>query len=130
MAGVVQTDDDKEGRSDQHVYPAMENGVEEYLRVFIEGNIVWIEEDVPLAGTEAFFHHKEDQPDDDNDHGGSVAVLDGGAQHEGERTDKEGGYHSLQGEVHRGNGHDGEIREQCKDQRDDEADDIRDQEPE
>lgn len=60
MAGVVQTDDDKEGRSDQHVYLAMENGVEEYLRVFIEGNIVWIEEDVPLAGTEAFFHHKED----------------------------------------------------------------------
>ena len=60
MAGVVQTDDDKEGRSDQHVYLAMENGGEEYLRVFIQRNIVRVQENVPLAGTEAFFHHKED----------------------------------------------------------------------
>ena len=50
VAGVVQSDDDKEGRGDQHVYPAMENGVEEYLRVLVNGNIIRVEEDVPHQG--------------------------------------------------------------------------------
>ena len=122
-------DDDKEGGGDQHVYPAMENGVEEDLRVLVEGDIVRVEEDVPLTCTEAFIHRVKDESDDDDDHGGSVAVLDGGAQHKRERTDKEGGHHDLKGQVHRGDRYNGEIREECQKEGDNKADDVRDQEP-
>lgn len=130
VAGVIQPDDDKEGRGDQHVYPAMENGVEEYLRVLVNGNVVGVQEDIPLADTEAAVHHVKDEPDDDDDHGGPVAVLDGGAQHEGERADKEGGSHCLEGQVHRGDGHDGKVGEYCQDERDDKAENVRDQKTE
>ena len=42
VSGIIQSVDDKEDRGDQHVHPAMEDRVEEYLRVLVNGNIVRI----------------------------------------------------------------------------------------
>ena len=42
VSGVIQSEDDKEDRGDQHVHPAMEDRVEKYLRVLVNGNIVRI----------------------------------------------------------------------------------------
>ena len=59
VSGVVQTKDDKEDRGNQHVHPAMEDRVEEYLRVLVNGNIVRIQENVPLAVPDSSLHHGE-----------------------------------------------------------------------
>ena len=59
VSGVVQAKDDKEDRGNQHVHPAMENRVEKYLRVFINGNIVGIQENIPLAIPDSSLYHGE-----------------------------------------------------------------------
>ncbi len=59
VSGVVQTKDDKEDRGNQHVHPAMEDRVEEYLRVLVNGNIVRIQENVPLTIPDSSLYHGE-----------------------------------------------------------------------
>ena len=59
VSGVVQSEDDKEDRGDQHIHPAMEDRVEKYLRVLINGDIVGIQENVPLAIPDSSLYHGE-----------------------------------------------------------------------
>ena len=59
VSGVVQSEDDKEDRGDQHIHPAMEDRVEKYLRVLVNGDIVRIQEDVPLAFPDSSLYHGE-----------------------------------------------------------------------
>lgn len=59
VSGVIQSEDDEEDGGDQHVHPAMEDCVEKYLRVLVNGNIVRIQENVPLAVPDSSLHHGE-----------------------------------------------------------------------
>lgn len=59
VSGVVQSEDDKEDRGDQHIHPAMEDRVEKYLRVLVNGNIVGIQENIPLAIPDSSLYHGE-----------------------------------------------------------------------
>ena len=59
VSGIIQSEDDKEDRGDQHIHPAMEDRVEKYLRVLINGDIVGIQENVPLAIPDSSLYHGE-----------------------------------------------------------------------
>ena len=59
VSGVVQSEDDKEDRGDQHIHPAMEDCVEKYLWVLVNGNIVGIQENIPLAIPDSSLYHGE-----------------------------------------------------------------------
>ena len=56
---IIQPEYDEEDRGDQHIHPAMEDRVEKYLRIFINGDIVRIQEDIPLAVPDSPLYHGE-----------------------------------------------------------------------
>ena len=56
---IIQSENDKKDRGDQHIHPAMEDRVEKYLRVLVNGDIVRIQEDVPLAFPDSSLYHGE-----------------------------------------------------------------------
>ena len=127
VAGVIQAEDDEKKGGDNHVEPIIEHRVEVNLRVNIQGHVEGVEVDVPGGILEGAVHEAQHEGDDDNHHGGTVAVLDGRAEEERKGADEKSRHQHLKGETHGRHGNYQPVGNHRQHEGDDKANDVSDE---